>query len=98
MNTSSMGGSMLADAQNSTRIYNAYFGKMPFTRLAMTQQPAPNFGQAWPTLVYMPFTAFQDSTQRWMESGGDPRPATHDFFPYLGPHAVAPPRVGAAVG
>src|SRR6185503_8458032 len=45
----------LADAQNSTRIYNAFFGKLPYTRLAMTEQPAANFGQAWPTLVFMPF-------------------------------------------
>jgi hypothetical protein len=64
MSTLGMGNSMLADAQNSTRIFNLYFGKLPFTRLALTQQPAGNFGQAWPTLVYMPFTAFMDPTQR----------------------------------
>ena len=35
--------SAISDAQNA-RIYNLYFGKSP-TRIAMTQQPAFNFGQ-----------------------------------------------------
>jgi hypothetical protein len=98
MSTTGMADSAIADAENSTRIYNAYFGKMPYDRLAMTQQPADNFGQAWPTLVYMPFTAFQDSTQRWMESGGNLRMATDDFFQYVGPHEVSHQWWGHALG
>ena len=97
MSTTQMADSAIADAENSTRIYNAYFGKMPFTRIAMTQQPAGNFGQAWPTLVYMPFTAFMDSTQRWLASGSI-RMATADFFQYVGPHEVAHQWWGHAVG
>src|SRR5205814_1583409 len=71
--------------------------KMLFTRIAMTQQPAPNFGQAWPTLVYMPFTAFQDATQRWLETGSV-RMATNDFFQYVGPHEIAHQWWGHAIG
>ncbi len=70
MTTTAMADSALADTQNATRIFNAYFGKLPYTRLALTQQPAGNFGQAWPTLIYMPFTAFLDSTQRTWASMG----------------------------
>ena len=80
MSTLGMAKSMLADAENATRLYTAYFGKLPFSRLALTQQPAGNFGQAWPTLVYMPFTAFMDSTQRYMASGGNMRAATDDIL------------------
>ena len=98
MNTTGMGGSMLADAQNATRLYNAYFGKLPFTRLALTQQPAANFGQAWPTLVYMPFTAFLDQTQRYMATGGNIRYATNDFFEYVAPHEIAHQWWGHMVG
>src|SRR2546423_10742589 len=97
MSTTGMADSAIADAENSTRIYNAYFGKMPYTRVAMTQQPAPNFGQAWPTLVYMPFTAFMDATQRWMATNSI-RAATNDFFQYVGPHEVAHQWWGHAVG
>jgi hypothetical protein len=98
MSTMGMANSMLADAQNATRVYNAYFGKLPFTRLALTQQPAPNFGQAWPTLVYMPFTAFMDSTQRYMATGGNIRAATDTFFKYVAPHEIAHQWWGHLVG
>jgi hypothetical protein len=98
MNTLGMSGPMLADAQNSTRIYNQFFGKLPFNRLALTQQPAGNFGQAWPTLVYMPFTAFMDPTQRYLATGGNIRFATDNFFRYVAPHEIAHQWWGHMVG
>ena len=98
VSTAGMGGSMLADTQNATRLFNAYFGKLPYTRIALTQQPAGNFGQAWPTLVYMPFTAFMDSTQRYMATGGNIRYATTDFWEYLAPHEIAHQWWGHMVG
>jgi hypothetical protein len=88
MSTAGGASRVISDTQNATRIFNAFFGKLPYTRLAMTQQPAPNFGQAWPTLIYMPFTAFWDPTQRWLATGSV-RAATDDFFKYVGPHEVA---------
>ena len=97
MSTTGMADSAIADAQNSTRIFNVYFGKLPYTRVAMTQQPAGNFGQAWPTLVYMPFTAFMDSTQRYMATGSAEF-AGDDFFRYVGPHEVAHQWWGHTVG
>jgi hypothetical protein len=96
MSTMGMANSMLVDAQNSTRVYNVYFGKLPFTRLALTQQPAGNFGQAWPTLVYMPYTAFMDSTQRYMAFGIGA--ATANFFQYVAPHEIAHQWWGHMVG
>ena len=98
LSTTGMADSAIADAQNATRIYDAFFGKLPYTRVAMTQQPAPNFGQAWPTLVYMPFTAFMDATQRWLSSGGSLDFATNDFFQYVGPHEVAHQWWGHIIG
>jgi hypothetical protein len=97
MSTLGMAGSILADAQNSTRVYNLFFGKLPFSRLALTQQPAGNFGQAWPTLVYMPFTAFMDQTQRYLATGSV-RFATDNFFRYVAPHEIAHQWWGHAVG
>lgn len=95
---STMGGAddALADTQNATRIYNLFFGKLPYTRIAMSQQPSGNFGQAWPTLVYMPFTAYLDSTQRLSIMGV--RGATADFFRYVGPHEVAHQWWGHLIG
>jgi hypothetical protein len=98
MSTTGMGGTMLADSENATRLFSAYFGKLPFNRLALTQQPAGNFGQAWPTLVYMPFTAFMDSTQRYLATGGNVRFASDNFFRYVAPHEIAHQWWGHMVG
>ena len=98
MGTAGAAGRILPVTQNSVRIYDNFFGKLPYSRVAMTQQPAGNFGQAWPTLIYMPFTAFMDSTQRWMASGFNARYATNDFFKYVGPHEVAHQWWGHLVG
>src|SRR5256714_13520400 len=64
VSTTGMADQAIADAQNASRIYSTYFGKLPYTRIAMSQQPAGFFGQAWPTLVYMPYLAYIETTQR----------------------------------
>lgn len=87
MSTTSLAEAAIADAQNSMRIYNAFFGKIPYNRIAMTQQPAANFGQAWPTLIYMPYMAFIDTTQRVQLFGI--RGGTDTFWRYVAPHEVA---------
>lgn len=101
---SSGSGSTLAGAdlalnstQNAVRIFDNYFGKLPFTRVAMTQQPAGFFGQAWPTLIYMPYTAFLDPTQR-RNLFGSSRAATDTFWQYVGPHEVAHQWWGHVIG
>jgi hypothetical protein len=78
----------LAETQNSVRVFNAYFGKLPYKRIAMTQQPFGNFGQSWPTLVYMPYTAYLSSTER-LQLFGSAQAAGDTFWEYVGPHEVA---------
>jgi hypothetical protein len=94
--TTAMADSALADAQNSVRIYNMFFGKLPYTRIAMTQQPAANFGQAWPTLVYMPYLAYIDTTQRAQLLGT--RGGTDTFWRYVAPHEIAHQWWGHIIG
>ena len=96
ISTTQMADMALADAQNAVRIYNAYFGKLPYTRMAMTQQPAGFFGQAWPTLIFMPYIAFIDTTQRAQLlgiSGG-----TDNFWRYVEPHEIAHQWWGHIIG
>ncbi len=87
---------VLAETQNATRLYSAYFGKTPFKRIAMTQQPAGNFGQAWGSLVFMPFTAYINKTQMTQMLGV--RGGTSDFWTTVGPHEVAHQWWGHTVG
>lgn len=86
----------LADTQNAMRIFNQYFGSLPYTRLAMTQQPFFFFGQSWPTLVYMPYTAFISSTDRVKLFGS--KGGTDTFWEYVGPHEVAHQWWGHIIG
>lgn len=94
--TSSMADAALTDTENATRIYSAYFGKLPYSRIAMTQQPAFNFGQGWPTLIYMPYTAFIDTTQRTQLMGA--QGGSDKFWRYVGPHETSHQWWGQTVG
>jgi Carboxypeptidase regulatory-like domain/Peptidase family M1 domain len=96
ISTTKMAESAIGDAQNATRVYNAYFGKLPYSRIAMTQQPAGFFGQAWPTLVFMPYTAFIDTTQRTQLMGM--RGGTDNFWRYVAPHEIAHQWWGHIIG
>jgi hypothetical protein len=96
ISTTAIADSALADAQNATRIYNAFFGKLPFNRIAMSQQPAGFFGQAWPTLVYMPYLAYIDTTQRAQLLGT--RGGTDTFWRYVAPHEIAHQWWGHIIG
>ncbi len=96
LNTTGGSGGVLNEAQNATRIYTAYFGKMPYKRIAMTQQPAGFFGQAWGTLVFMPYFAFFDATQRTQLLGI--RGGTDGFWREVAAHEVAHQWWGHEVG
>ena len=69
MSPSRLLDSAMAQAQNAMRVYSNMFGKSEFGRVAITQQPEFAFGQSWPSLVYLPVSAFLDSTQRWQLMG-----------------------------
>jgi hypothetical protein len=86
LNTVQGAQTVLVEAQNATRIYQGFFGKIPYKRLAMTQQPAANFGQAWPTLVFMPYIAFVGESHRVQLFGKGGR---SDFWREVAPHEVA---------
>jgi len=96
ISTTQMADPAIADAQNSMRIYNIFFGKLPYTRIAMTQQPAAGFGQAWPTLVFMPYLAYIDTTQRSQLLGT--QGGTDTFWRYVAPHEVAHQWWGHIIG
>ena len=97
LSPSAMAQSALVDAQNAVRVFDAWFGEAPYGRIAITQQPAFNFGQSWPTLVYLPVSAFLDSTQRWMLMGGGAF-RFGDFIQEVTPHEVSHQWWGHMVG
>lgn len=94
-------GSMTKYALQQTRaqmqICSHYFGKSPFEDIYITEQPDFSFGQSWPNLVYLPISAYIDSTQRWMLFGHIDNRFT-GFVQEVTPHEVAHQWWGHAVG
>jgi hypothetical protein len=80
----------MVDAENAVRCFTAWFGDLPYGRLAITQQPEFNFGQSWPTLIYLPISAFLDSTQRWSLLGENAFKFAEFIDESHAPRSVAP--------
>jgi hypothetical protein len=59
---SGLSDNVMADAINSARLFTNVFGPLSFSRVAVSQQPQFSFGQAWPTLVYLPAASFVNQT------------------------------------
>jgi len=97
MTPASLNQNAMVDAQNAMRIFTHWFGEAPYGRIAITQQPQFNFGQSWPTLVYLPISAYLDSTQRYMLLGGINSRFT-EFIQEVTPHEVAHQWWGHIVG
>ncbi len=95
---SAMAQQVLTDAQNSVRIYTQWYGPNTYGRLAVTQQPAFFFGQSWPTLVYLPISAFLDPTQRWQLLGQNTFRFSKEFINVVTAHEVAHQWWGDSVG
>jgi Carboxypeptidase regulatory-like domain/Peptidase family M1 domain len=97
MSPASLNQSAMVDAQNSMRLFTHWFGEAPYGRIAITQQPQFNFGQSWPTLVYLPISAYLDSTQRYLLMGGINSRFT-EFIQEVTPHEVSHQWWGHMVG
>src|SRR5215469_8628042 len=91
-----MDGTMV-EAENALRLFGAWFGKPPYSRIAITQQPEFNFGQSWPSLGYLPMLAYLDSTQRWQLFGRIEGRAT-ELVDEVTPHEVSHQWWGHEVG
>jgi hypothetical protein len=74
-----------------------FFGRAPYDTVNVTEQPNFNFGQSWPSLVYLPISAYIDSTQRWMLFGTINTKFT-GFVQEVTPHEVAHQWFGHGVG
>jgi len=94
-------GDMTEYALEQTRaqlqVCSYYFGKSPYDDIYITEQPNFSFGQSWPNLVYLPISAYLDSTQRWLLFGHINNKFT-GFVQEVTPHEVAHQWWGHAVG
>lgn len=87
----------LDQARAQMQVCTLFFGKGPYENIYITEQPNFSFGQSWPSLVYLPISAYIDSTQRWMLFGHIDNKFT-GFVQEVTPHEVAHQWFGHAVG
>lgn len=95
LTTTGMSDRAAVEALNCLTFYTRLFGPVAEKYLRITQQPAGNFGQSWPGLLFMPYTSFLDSTTRnqlKLDQGG-----MRKFLAEVGPHEVAHQWWGHAV-
>ena len=87
----------LEQTRAQLQLCSFYFGKSPYDEIYVTEQPDFAFGQSWPNLIYLPISAYTDSTQRWMLFGNINTKFT-GFVQEVTPHEVAHQWWGHAVG
>ncbi len=94
VNTAHLAEDCLADGLNSARLFTTYFGPLPQGSVAITQQSDFSFGQSWPSLIFLPYLAFLDGTQRQRLG----LVGAKDFVDQVGYHEFAHQWFGHQVG
>lgn len=61
-NTTNMVGHAADVSYDAFRLYQLYFGPLPFKTVSVTEQPVGFFGQSWPTLIFLPYLSLIDKT------------------------------------
>ncbi|MGH9452384.1 MAG: M1 family aminopeptidase, partial [Terriglobia bacterium] len=96
-NTASMAATTSAISFQAFRLYENYFGSLPFHNIAVTEQPVRGYGQSWPTLIFLPYDAFLDATTR--HSLGLTESATaREFYNIVAVHEMSHQWWGHLVG
>jgi len=95
-----MADDTLVDAVNTARISSLFFGRAPYQAISVTQQAEWNFGQSWPSLVYLPTLALMTSTERvqTFEDAGPDLFKINEFAKMVGWHEMAHQWWGHLVG
>jgi hypothetical protein len=60
LTTDRIGKNAAIESRNAYEVYCHFFGEIPIREIKVSQQPQMSFAQSWPTLIYLPFTAFWD--------------------------------------
>jgi hypothetical protein len=95
MNTTLLNKKALAEGELAVQLYTDYFGPSLFTQIHITQQTACNFGQSWPSLVWIPICYYFDDTVRH-QFGVDW--GSRGYWKVVTPHEVAHQWWGHTVG
>jgi hypothetical protein len=95
--TRTMVGYAAGVSYQALKLYEYYFGKLPFKNVSVTEQPVRGYGQSWPTLIFLPYDSLLDSTTRHglrLQESADAR----EFYQIVAVHEMAHQWWGHLVG
>jgi hypothetical protein len=96
-NTSHTVGYAAGVSFQALKLFEYYFGMLPFKAVSVTQQPVRGYGQSWPTLIFLPYDSLLDSTTRnslRLQDSGEAR----EFYNIVAVHEMAHQWWGHVVG
>jgi len=64
LTTAGIGKNAAIESRNAYEVFHHFFGDIPISNINISQQPQVSFGASWPTLIFLPFTAFFDESVR----------------------------------
>ena len=99
VSTTGMLAAATSQGDAAVQIYTQYFGEIPYSHIALTQQEDCNFGQSLPMLVYLPNCYFYDSTTKHSMGLDDPMNfPDQEYLKVVLPHEVSHQWWGQTVG
>ena len=63
-NTASNAQYAATEGYQAFKLFENYFGALPFKSISVTEQPVRGFAQSWPTLIFLPYDSLLDATTR----------------------------------
>jgi hypothetical protein len=64
LTTDGIGNNAAIESRNAYEVFHHFFGDIPIRDINISQQPQVTFAASWPTLIFLPFTAFYDESIR----------------------------------
>jgi hypothetical protein len=64
LTTDGIGKNAAIESRNAYEVFHHFFGDIPIREIKISQQPQVSFAASWPTLIFLPFTAFYDESVR----------------------------------
>ncbi|HMD86849.1 MAG TPA: M1 family aminopeptidase [Terriglobia bacterium] len=79
------------------KLYEYFFGQLPFKTISVTEQPVRGYAQSWPTLIFLPYDSLLDATTRHQLRLQD-SPEAMEFYNVVAVHEMAHQWWGHVVG
>jgi aminopeptidase N len=79
------------------KLFERYYGPLPFKAVSVTEQPVRGYGQSWPTLIFLPYDSLLDETTRkslGLQGSGEER----EFYNVVAVHEMSHQWWGHQVG